>query len=393
MLPLAGTLVVSLEQAVAAPLATRHLADMGARVIKVERPGAGDFARDYDATVEGSSSHFVWLNRSKESLTLDLKRTESIDVLCALLDRADVFVQNLSPGAVERLGLDAKRLHARNPRLVICGISGYGRGGPYEQKKAYDLLIQAESGLLSVTGSEAEPAKAGIAVADISAGMYAYSRILAALLARAKSGRGTAIEISMLESLGEWMGYPFYYHAYGGSAPKRTAARHATIAPYGPFPVGDGGQIVLGIQNDREWLQFCRRVLGDESIARDPRFATNALRVEHRDALDALIERAFEDFTTEGLEAQLDLEQIAYARMRDMDGFAAHPQLAARRRWTSVRAPSGAPVRALLPPGVDDPSDCRLDPVPRVGEHNEPILRELGYSDGDIDALQRAGAI
>ncbi len=390
--PLDGITVVSLEHAIAAPFCTRQLADQGARVIKVERPGAGDFARAYDTRVRGQSSHFVWTNRGKESLALDLKQPAALQVLRELLAGADVLVQNLAPGAAARMGLSYEALRADHPRLVVCDISGYGADGPYRDKKAYDLLIQSEAGLLSVTGTPQEPSKTGISAADIAAGMYAYSGILSALLLRARTGEGSHIDLSMLESLAEWMGFPLYYAHEGAAPPPRTGASHASIYPYGPFPAGDGGTVMLGLQNEREWAVFCREVLRDAALADDPRFARNALRSEHRAELRALIVEAFGRLSTQEVIDRLEQAQIANARMNDMAGLWAHPQLAARGRWQEVATPAG-PVPALLPPGRNDRYQPRMDPVPAVGEHTEAILRGLGRTDADIAALRAAGAI
>jgi itaconate CoA-transferase len=390
--PLDGLLVVSLEHAIAAPFCTRQLADLGARVIKVERPGAGDFARAYDQRVHGLASHFVWTNRSKESLTLDLKQPDAQAVLRDLLARADVLVQNLAPGAAARMGLGADVLRAQHPRLVVCDISGYGDDGPYRDKKAYDLLIQSEAGFLSITGTPDMPSKAGISVADIAAGMYAYSNILAALLLRGRTGEGSHIDVSMLEALAEWMGFPLYYAFEGQAAPPRAGASHASIAPYGPFAAGDGGTVVLGLQNEREWKAFCERVLLEPALAVDPRFDSNAKRNEHRQELTAIVLATFAALTTPQLIARLDEAQIANARMNDMAGLWAHPQLAARGRWTQVDTPAGA-IPALLPPGRVDSFDYRMDPIPAVGEHTDAILRELGRSEADIAALRASDAI
>jgi itaconate CoA-transferase len=390
--PLDGLLVVSLEHAIAAPFCTRQLADLGARVIKVERPGAGDFARAYDQRVHGLASHFVWTNRSKESLTLDLKQPDAQAVLRDLLARADVLVQNLAPGAAARMGLGADVLRAQHPRPVVCDISGYGDDGPYRDKKAYDLLIQSEAGFLSITGTPDMPSKAGISVADIAAGMYAYSNILAALLLRGRTGEGSHIDVSMLEALAEWMGFPLYYAFEGQAAPPRAGASHASIAPYGPFAAGDGGTVVLGLQNEREWKAFCERVLLQPALAVDPRFDSNAKRNEHRQELTAIVLATFAALTTPQLIARLDEAQIANARMNDMAGLWAHPQLAARGRWTQVDTPAGA-IPALLPPGRVDSFDYRMDPIPAVGEHTDAILRELGRSEADIAALRASDAI
>ncbi|HLJ99557.1 MAG TPA: CaiB/BaiF CoA-transferase family protein [Streptosporangiaceae bacterium] len=374
-LPLAGVLVVALEQAVAAPFATRQLADLGARVIKVERP-EGDFARGFDRTVHGLSSHFVWLNRGKESIVVDLKQDR--DVLDALLDRADVFVQNLSPSAAARLGVSARQVTEGRPPLIACDISGYGSSGPYAERKAYDLLIQNEAGLVSITGTDQAPAKAGISIADIAAGMYAYSGILTALYQRRATGRGQALEVSMLEALGEWMGYPYLYARYGGAEPPRAGASHATIAPYGPVRTGSGETVVIGLQNDREWQVFCVRVLREPRLLEDPRFADNIARVANRKALDELVGAAFAARSYAEITRDLDEAGIAYASQRTMAGFAGHPQLAARQRWRTVRTPGGD-VEALLPPVTSDSWHPRMGPVPALGEHTDAIRDWLGY--------------
>ena len=390
--PLDGITVVSLEHAIAAPFCTRQLADLGARVIKIERPGAGDFARAYDTRVRGQASHFVWTNRSKESLTLDLKHPGAMAVLRDLLQDADVLVQNLAPGAAARMGLSFEALSATHPKLIVCDISGYGEDGPYRDKKAYDLLIQSEAGMLSITGTPEEPSKAGNSMADIAAGMYAYTNILSALLLRAKTGQGSHIDVSMLEALGEWMGYPLYYAFEGAAPPPRTAASHASIYPYGPFAAGDGGTVMLGLQNEREWKAFCEGVLGNAALASDARFHTNALRNQNRTELKALIHAVFAQLTTAEVEARLDQVQIANARMNDMAGVWSHPQLQARKRWQAVGSPAGD-IPALLPPGRNNRYDYRMDPVPAVGEHTEAILQELGLSAADIYALRQAQAI
>jgi itaconate CoA-transferase len=379
-LPLTGITVVSLEQAVAAPFATRQLADLGARVIKVERAGAGDFARDYDRTVHGQASYFVWLNRAKESIELDVKSSRGQQVLTALLARADVFVQNLAPGAADRLGLSADALRARHPRLICCSVSGYGPDGPYRGKKAYDLLVQCEAGLLSVTGTPDIPAKAGISVADIAAGMYAFTGVLTALYERERTGAGTSVEVAMLDALGEWMSQPYLYAMYGGQAPRRTGARHASISPYGPFAVADG-QVFLGLQNDREWAVLCRDILGQRELIGDPRFAANTDRVAHDDELTAIIEAAFGALTAADVEARLDAAGIASARLRTPAEFAAHPQLAARDRWRDIGTPGG-PVRALLPPVTVGGREPVMGDVPALGQHTAAILAELGLDGG-----------
>jgi itaconate CoA-transferase len=389
--PLDGITVVSLEHAIAAPFCTRQLADLGARVIKVERAGEGDFARRYDSRVKGLSSHFVWVNRSKESLALDLKSEAAREVMGRLLAKADVFVQNLAPGAAARLGLSAEALHARNPRLVVCDISGYGNDGPYRDRKAYDLLIQAEAGFLSVTGTAAEPAKAGASIADIAAGMYAYSNILSALILRGRTGRGSHIDVSMLESLAEWMGYPLYYAYEGAQPPPRLGAAHATIFPYGPFVAGDGRTVMLGLQNEREWQKFCEVVLEEPGLAKDPRFENNALRNEHREALRAMILERFSKLTGAELRERLDRAQIANADVNSMHDVWRHPQLAARHRWADVDTPAG-PVPALKPPGNNDRFEYRMDPIPEVGQHNAAILRELGFDAAFVERLSHAAA-
>ncbi len=376
MLPLDGVLVVALEQAVAAPFATRQLADLGARVIKVEREGSGDFARDYDRTVRGQASYFVWLNRGKESIELDVKTDRGQRILAALLARADVFVQNLAPGAADRLGLAAADLRAWHPRLICCSVSGYGPDGPYRQKKAYDLLVQCEAGLLSVTGTAETPAKAGISVADIAAGMYAFSGVLTALYERERTGTGTSFEVAMLDALGEWMSQPYYYSVYGGQPPRRTGARHASISPYGPYAAGDG-QVFLGLQNEREWALLCREVLRRPELIDDPRFATNSDRVANDDQLTPIIEAALRDRPADQVARWLDEAGIANARLRTPAEFAEHPQLAARDRWREVGSPGG-PVRALLPPVTVPGREPAMGPVPALGEHTAAIVAELG---------------
>lgn len=377
MLPLDGITVVSLEQAVAAPFATRQLADLGARVIKVERPDVGDFAREYDRTVHGDASYFVWLNRGKESIELDIKDTADRAVLDAMIDRADVVVQNLVPGAVERLGLDAKTLRARRPELVHCSISGYGPDGPYRSKKAYDLLVQCEAGLLSTTGTEDEPAKVGVSVADIATGMYAYSGILSALLRRFRAGEGATVEVAMLDALGEWMMQPTYYAVYGDRPAPRTGARHPSIAPYGPFHAGDGNLVFLSVQNDREWAALCRNVIGDEKFSVDPRFVHNTERVEHGAEVTQLLETAFAAFDADGLVERLDEIGIACARMRTPAQFHQHPQLQARDRWRTVLAPTGQPIDALLPPVDLSGAEPVMGDVPALGSHNDALRAEF----------------
>jgi len=391
--PLAGITVVTLEHAIAAPFATRQLADLGARVIKVERPGVGDFARGYDERVRGLASHFVWTNRSKESLTLDVKHPDAQAILHRLvLEHADIVVQNLAPGAAARLGLSYEALAPKKPQLIVCDISGYGADGPYRDKKAYDLLIQSEAGFLSVTGTEEEPSKAGPSIADIAAGMYAYSSILAALLERARTGRGQHLDISMLESLVEWMSYPLYYAFEGAPAPSRTGASHATIYPYGPFPAGDGKTVMLGLQNEREWALFCKTVLEQPELANDARFSTNSRRSAARNDLRKIISEAFARLTADQVVERLDRAQIANAQVNDMHAVWEHAQLEARRRWREVDTPAGR-VPALLPPGSWESADPRMDAVPALGEHTDSILTELGCSGAEIARLREAKAI
>jgi formyl-CoA transferase len=392
MRPLEGITVVSLEQAVAAPFATRQLADLGARVIKVERPVGGDFARGYDRSVLGQSSQFIWLNRSKESVTLDLKTPGGVEVLHRLLDGADVLVQNLAPGAARRLGLAPQPLAQRYPRLILCELSGYGVDGPWADRKAYDLLVQCEAGVVALTGTEAEPAKAGISIADIAGGMYAFSGILTALLQRAITGAVAPVEVSLFEALGEWMGAPMYYTRYGGVEPQRVGAEHATIAPYGPFTAADGVTVLLAIQNEREWQSLCTVFLGDAAVAVDPRFADNPARLAHRDELRAVVAARFAGL--DGADAVKLLEQarVAYAQLNSMSGFLAHPVLSGRSRWSTVDTPQGA-VEALLPPANLGGVTPRMDPVPAVGEHTDAVLTELGYTGDEIAALRSAGAV
>jgi itaconate CoA-transferase len=388
--PLTGVTVVSVEQAVAAPFATRQLADLGARVIKVERPGPGDFARHYDATVKGLASYFVWLNRGKQSLSLDLKSAAGRSVLDRLIDRADVFVQNLAPGAAARMGLSAEVLRRRDERLIVCDVSGYAPDGPFGDRRAYDLLIQCETGLLSVTGTQDVPAKAGISVADIAGGMYAFSSILAALYARERTGAGAALQVSLFESLTEWMAQPMYYAMYTGVPPARTGTSHATIAPYGTFRTGGGGTVQLGVQNDREWRRLCAQVLGRPELADDPRFATNAARVEARAELDREIEAALSEHSPDEVLALLDGAQIANARLNTVGDLLAHPQL--EHRWAEVPSPAG-PIRALpFPVGIGDAKPA-FGPIPGVGEHTDAILAELGLTDAETAALRSSGTV
>lgn len=390
--PLDGITVVSLEHAVAAPFCARQLADLGARVIKVERPGSGDFARGYDSRVRGQSSHFTWLNRNKESLALDLKDAASLEALKQLLASADVLLQNLAPGAAARMGLSYEALHAEFPRLIVCDISGYGDNGPYRDKKAYDLLIQSEAGFLSVTGTPETPSKSGISVADIAAGMYAYTNILSALLLRGKTGEGSHIDVSMLEALGEWMGYPLYYAFEGAAPPPRTGASHASIYPYGPFVAGDGGTVMLGLQNEREWKIFCDQVLLAPALATDKRFDSNAQRNANRAELQAEIVRIFGALKASDVVQRLDEAGIANAHVNDMAGLWAHPQLLARQRFAQVDTPVGA-VPALLPPGRNNQYDYRMDAVPAVGEHTAAILDALQLPADALAAVRKASGL
>lgn len=393
-LPLAGITVVSLEQAVAAPFATRQLADLGARVIKIERPGGGDFARRYDTTVHGQASYFVWLNRSKESLTLDLKSPEGREILDELLAEADVFVQNLAPGAADRMGLDAPALQARHPSLIPCTVSGYGTSGSWAGRKAYDLLVQCQTGLLSITGSPDEPARVGISVADIAAGMYAYSGILSALFTRATTGRAPAVEVSLFDALAEWMSQPAYYTRYGGTQPPRIGAQHATIAPYGPFTAADGKDVMLSIQNEREWSALCTTVLGRPGLVADIRFATGADRVAHREELNAIVAARFLDLGSEDAMELLEGAGIANAGVNSIAEFLDHPALAERDRWRDISVPGApGPVQALLPPADLTGVSPRMDPVPAAGQHTEQILTALGRSRSDIGRLRTQGII
>lgn len=388
--PLAGITVVSLEQAVAAPYATRQLADLGARVVKVERPQGGDFARGYDRSVHGESSYFVWLNRGKESLTLDLKTPEGLRIVHQLLEKADVLVQNLGPGASARMGLDAESVALRYPRVITATISGYGQDGPWKDRKAYDLLVQAEAGLLSVTGSPAEVARTGVSIADIAAGMFTYSGILTALYTRATTGVARAVSVSLFDALVEWMSQPLYYGRYGAAAPARTGARHPTIAPYGPFTAGDGGTVLLAVQNPPEWQRLCEIVLDRTDLVTDPRFATNPDRVAHRDELEAIIGAAVARFGTGELEARLDQAAVAHARMNDVEHLADHPVLTGRDRWYGIQTPGG-PAEALPPPAALAGVQPVLGDVPTLGAQSRKILCELGYSEPAIDELIAAG--
>ena len=390
--PLDGVTVLTLEHAVAAPFATRQLADLGARVIKIERPGEGDFARRYDQRVKGQASYFVWINRSKESLTLDVKHAEARAILDRLLAKADVLVQNLAPGAAARLGLSAQALRPMHRRLIVCDISGYGNDGPYRDKKAYDLLVQAEAGLLSVTGTPEQVIRAGISVADIAAGMYAYSGILAALIQRGRTGEGSAIDVSMLEALGEWMGNPIYYAYDGQPQAPRSGASHPSVYPYGPMATGDGKTVLLGLQNEREWLTFCRDVLQRPEVATDIRFDTNTKRSDNRIELKALIEEIFRPLSAAQVIERLDAAGIGNASVNTIADVWQHPQLAARGRWVEVGSPAG-PIPALKPPADSDSFDCRMDPIPSLGQHTQPILTELGYGAADIARLRAARAV
>jgi itaconate CoA-transferase len=389
--PLQGVTVVAIEQAVAGPFATRQLADLGARVIKIERPDGGDFARGYDTSVKGMASHFVWLNRSKESLTLDLKRPEAAAVLHRLLDGADVFLQNPAPGAVDRLGLGAEALRTRYPRLVICNLSGYGTSGPYADKKAYDLIIQSEVGMLSVTGTEATPSKVGVSIADISAGMYAYSGILTALLARKDTGQGTVVDVALIDTLGEWMGYAAYYTEYGGAQPPRTGASHATIAPYGPYRTCDGS-IIVAAHSSREWAEFCARVLQQPALAEDARFQTNVLRVQHRDALTSAIEAVLTRLPSAEVLRRLEAASIANARVNTIQDYLEHPQLAARECWREVDSPVG-PIRALVPPVRMANVAPAMGSIPALGQHSRAILEELQFDQPTIAQWAATGVI
>ena len=392
MLPLEGITVVSLEQAVAAPFASRQLADLGARVIKIERPGVGDFARDYDQSVKGLSAYFVWLNRSKESFTLDVKHAQAAGILAKLIQGADVFIQNLAPGAASRLKLDAATLRARDPRLIVCDISGYGDSGPYAKKKAYDLLVQSEAGVLSVTGTEEVPSKVGISITDIGTGLHAYAAILAALYERERTGQGRRIEVTMFEAMVEWMQHPLYYTHFSGKAPKRAGPDHATIVPYGRFRTGDGKHVMFGIQNEREWAAFCAGVVKQPDLAKDARYDNNTKRTAARAAVVGLIEGVFSQLSADEVVARLDASGIANARLNSPEEVWAHPQLKARNRWREVDSPAGR-LPALLPPASFDGVEARMDPIPKVGEHTGRILAELGYGADEIAALESGAAV
>lgn len=390
-LPLEGVVVVALEQAVAGPFATRQLADLGARVIKVERPGGGDFARHYDETVDGMSSAFFWLNRSKESITLDVKHPGAADVLARLLSRADVLVQNLAPGAADRLGLGTERLRSTYPRLVVCNLSGYGDDGPYRDKKAYDLLVQAEAGIISLTGSADEPAKVGTSIADVAGGMYAYCSVLGALFDRERTGEGSAIDVSLFDSLVEWMSYPLYYTMYGGTPPARMGTSHPTIAPYGAFTTRDGHELLVAVQSEREWRSFCRHVLGDEAAAEDERFHTMSARVANRAELQRVVGERLGSMGVDEAVEVLEAARIASARVTPVSELAEHPQLQGRGRWRDVDSPVGR-LQALLPPAVPRGVEPRMDAVPALGAHTEDVLRWLGYTPEEIGHL-RATAV
>lgn len=390
--PLEGVTVISLEHAMAAPFCTRQLADLGARVIKIERPLVGDFSRSYDERVDGLSAHFVWANRSKESLTLNLKSDEGQVILQKLLSQADIVVQNLAPGAAARLGVSASALHPLYPRLIVCDISGYGEGGPYQDKKAYDLMIQSEAAFLSVTGTPDNPSKAGNPIADTAAGMYAYSSILVALLKRGQTGKGCRIEVSMLEALTEWMGYPLYYAYNNQLPPARSGASHATIYPYGSFEAGDGKSFMLGLQNEREWKLFCEQVMESPALADDPRFASNSLRHASRAELRQLIMEKFSQLTAAQVIGRLEKARIANANVNSVHDLWLHPQLAARERWVEIDSPAG-PLPALLPPGKNDSFEYRMGAVPALGEHTDEILSGLGYDRAQIQALRNNGVV
>ncbi|MFN8534510.1 MAG: CaiB/BaiF CoA-transferase family protein [Dehalococcoidia bacterium] len=389
--PLHGIRVVTVEQAISAPLTTRHLADLGAEVVKIERPDGGDFARAYDATVQGTSSWFVWVGRGKRSLSLDLKAPEAPEIMRRLIDRADVFVQNLAPGAVERLGLGADELRARDPRLVVCNISGYGPEGPYRDRKAYDLLLQGEGGLLAVTGGPDSPAKAGISVVDIAAGMYALSAIVAALYGRHETGEGATIDVAMLDAMAEWISAPLYFAHFGGTAPKRSGMRHSGIVPYGPYRCADGS-VNLAIQNEREWTRFCAGVLDDPSLTSDPRFNRNAKRLANRADLEPILEASFSKLTVAEVEARLEAADIPFGRVNDLEGVWNHPQLRARGRFAEVETPNG-PVEVLRHPMNVRGAASDVHSVPTLGEHTDEVLAEIGFSPTEVEALRGSGTV
>ncbi len=383
---------MAIEQAVAAPLATRHLADLGARVIKVERVDGGDFARAYDHAVKGTGAHFVWLNRSKESIAVDVSSAAGRRIVLRLIDSADVFLQNLAPGAAQRLGFGSQALRATRPRLVTVDMSGYGPGGPYAQKKAYDMLVQSEAGLIAMTGTPEVPSKTGVAAADIAAGVYAFSGVLAALLRRGRTGEGGHVEVSMFDAVVEWMGYPLYTTMYTGSAPPRSGLGHAAIVPYDGYPTLEGGRLLIGVQNDRGWVSLVREVLGEPELASDPRYATNVARVAHRAEVDALIAEVTGTLPAAELVARLEAAGIPNAALNEVEEVANHPQLAARDRWREVDSPGG-PIRAVLPPINLDGEQARMDPIPALGEHTEAILRELDYAPEVIAELRASGVV
>ncbi|MFD3660539.1 CaiB/BaiF CoA transferase family protein [Streptomyces sp. NPDC058659] len=392
-LPLEGITVVAVEQAVAAPFATRQLADLGARVVKIERPDGGDFARGYDTAARGLASHFVWCNRGKESVAVDLKDPRGLALARRLVAGADVFVQNLAQGAAARLGLDAATLCAAHPRLIAVDVSGYGAAGPYAHKRAYDMLVQCEAGLVSVTGTPDQPVKSGIPAADIAAGMYAFSGVLAALVRRGTTGRGGPVEVSLLDSLAEWMGHPLHHGAHGGTAPARTGLAHAVIAPYDAYPTADGGLVLLSVQNDREWRRLAEQVIGRPELAEDPAFATNTARVAGRAVTDAVVAEALAPLTAPEALARLDAAGVACARLNSVAELAEHPQLTARDRWRPVDSPVG-PLRSLLPPIVfPDGPEPRMDRIPALGQDTDEVLGELGVPEAEVKELRSAGVI